>query len=143
MHVSLVRVEPMTSAVVRARASLAELPRVIPELCGEAFAFAEREGLEPGRQLALYLNDVMDIECGVLVARPFSDSGRVVCSATPAGLTARFVHVGPYDALPGVHEALMAWCADNGHALAGPCWELYGHEDGGSPHTDVYYLLAE
>ena len=69
MQVSLVRVEPMSSAVIRARATLAELPRLIPDLCGEAFAFAEQQGLEPGRHLALYLNDVMDLECGVLVAR--------------------------------------------------------------------------
>jgi effector-binding domain-containing protein len=143
MQVSLVRVEPMTTAVIRTRATLAELPCVIPKLCGETFAFAKQAGLDPDRMLTLYLNDVMDIECGVLVARQFPDGDRVVCSSTPAGMTARVVHVGPYDALPGVHDALIAWCADNGHELAGPCWELYGHEDGTTPHTDVYYLLAE
>lgn len=143
MHVSLVRVEPMLTAVVRARATLAELPRVIPDLCGETFTYARQEGLDPDRHVALYLNDVMDIECGVLVARQFAGNGRVVCSSTPAGTTARVVHIGPYEALPGVHEDLMRWCADNGHELAGPCWELYGHEDGGTPHTDVYYLLSQ
>ena len=145
-RVEIVRVEPQTTAVVRRRASMAELATAIPEMCGEAWDFASATpGLDPGRHLALYLNDLMDIECGVEVARPFEGNGRVVCSATPAGTAATVAHFGPYHMLPSVHDALARWCADNGHELAGPSWELYGHwdDDPAKLRTDVYYLLRE
>jgi hypothetical protein len=47
------------------------------------------------------------------------------------------------------HRAIRDWCASEGHAAAGPNWEVYGHwidqwnRDPSKIRTDVYYLLSE
>jgi effector-binding domain-containing protein len=57
-------------------------------------------------------------------------------------------HFGPYGGLHAAHEAICRWCADQGHKLAGPSWEVYGHwtdecnRDPSKIRTDIYYLLA-
>ncbi|HZY88133.1 MAG TPA: GyrI-like domain-containing protein [Gemmataceae bacterium] len=143
-QVEVKTVEPQMTAVVRRRAASSELARVVPQGCGEVWAFMRSSGLlRPGRNLALYLNEEGDLECGVEVTQPFAGDGEVICSSTPAGLVATAAHLGPYDRLGEAHTAVRRWCAGHGHALAGPCWELYGHwdDDPAKLRTDVFYLL--
>jgi effector-binding domain-containing protein len=144
-QVEVRRVEAQTTAVVRRRASQGELSRVVPQGCGEVWAFV-RAGLpNPGRHLALYLDGEINLEVGVEVAQPFAGDGQVVCSSTPAGLVATAAHLGPYDRLGDAHRAVTRWCAAHGHALAGPSWEVYGHwtDDPTQLRTDIFYLLRE
>jgi effector-binding domain-containing protein len=142
-----VHVNPVASqltAVVRFRASRGELAQVIPQACGEVWAFMRSSGQpRPGRHLALYLDGEMNIECGVEVFQPFTGNERVVCSSTPAGMAATAAHLGPYDRLGEAHAAVRRWCTDHGHALAGPSWEVYGHwdDDPSKLRTDIFYLL--
>jgi effector-binding domain-containing protein len=142
-----VNVGPVASqltAVVRFQARQAELPTVIPRACGEVWEFMRSSGLpRPGRHLALYLDGVMNIECGAEVFQPFTGNDRVVCSSTPAGSAATAAHWGPYNRLGDAHRAILQWCADHGHELAGPSWEVYGHweDDPAKLRTDVFYLL--
>jgi effector-binding domain-containing protein len=142
-----IQVSPVAAqliGVVRFRAGVHELPTVIPQACGEVWTFMRSSNLpRPGRHLALYLDDVMNIECGVEVFQPFTGNDRVVCSSTPAGLTASTIHMGPYNLLGQAHTAIRKWCQDHGHTLAGPAWEVYGHwnDDPAQLRTDVYYLL--
>jgi effector-binding domain-containing protein len=147
-EVQLTRAVAQTTAVVRFRAGLAELPKVIPAACGEVWSFIRASGsLHGGRLLAVYgdgdRDAGWDIECGAEVDRPFTGTQRVVCSATPAGPAAVAVHWGPYHRLGEAHEAVRKWCADNGHIRAGLAWEVYGHwnDDPSKLRTDVYYLL--
>jgi effector-binding domain-containing protein len=58
-------------------------------------------------------------------------------------MVATTAHLGPYDRLHEAHEAILQWCSDHGHAMAGPAWEVYGHwnDDPSQLCTDVYYLL--
>jgi effector-binding domain-containing protein len=144
-QVQVQQVPAQTTAVVRMRAKPDELSRVVPAACGEVWQFVRAAGLpRPGRHLALYLDGEMNIEVGVEVAGPFAGDGRVVCSSTPAGTVATAAHWGPYNRLGEAHSAVCKWCADNGHALAGPSWEVYGHweDDPSKLRTDVYYLLT-
>ncbi len=130
--------------MIRFQATAGELPTKIPQACGEVWTFARAAGLpRPGRHLALYLDGVMNIECGAEVTQPFTGNGRVVCSSTPAGLAATTVHMGPYNRLGEAHDAVNKWCAANGHTLAGPSWEVYGHweDDPAKLRTDVFWLL--
>ena len=68
--------------------------------------------------------------------------------ATPAGPVATTTHYGPYGELHHAHVAIQEWCKKNGHTLAGPSWEIYGHwkdewnRDPTKIVTDVYYLLV-
>ena len=143
-HVSLTQVASQTTAVVRRQAGLHELATVIPQACGDVWAFIRSSYLpQPGRNLAVYLDDEGHLECGVEVAQAFAGNGQVVCSSTPAGMVATAVHLGPYDRLGEAHTAIHQWCAAQGHVLIRPCWEVYGHwhDDPAKLRTDVYSLV--
>jgi effector-binding domain-containing protein len=66
-----------------------------------------------------------------------------VCAVIPGGMVATVVHMGPYQKLPEAHAAVRGWCAEHGHALAGPSWEIYGDwtDNPAELRTDVFYLL--
>jgi effector-binding domain-containing protein len=146
-----VRLEQASSqplAVVRRRASVPELSKVIPDACGTVWNVVRAQSIPgAGRHIALYFDDVCNLEVGVELQTPFAGHGEVVGSATPAGTVATAVHFGPYNLLGEAHQAIRQWCTQNGHTLAGPCWELYGHwvhewcDDPSKIRTDVFYLL--
>jgi effector-binding domain-containing protein len=143
--VEIERVESRPIAVVRRRAGLKELSTVVPDACGTVWnivkALPNRAGA--GRNLALYLDEMINLEVGVEIDGSFSGSGEVVRSATPAGRALTTVHFGPYDRLPLAHQAIRDWAALHHEALAGPNWEIYGHwtDDSSKLRTDVVYLL--
>lgn len=91
-----------------------------------------RDLAEPGR---------VGVEVGVEVGAEFSPSGRVRLSALPAAVT---IHRGPYEGLGAAHQAVARWCADQGRALTGERWEVYGdwEEDPARLETTVFYGLA-
>jgi effector-binding domain-containing protein len=143
-QVSVMQVASQLTAVVRFQASIDQLAQRIPQACGEVWEFVRSTPLvQPGRNLALYLDDTMNIECGVEVFHPFVGNDRVVCSRTPAGWVATTAHFGPYNRLKEAHDAVRKWCTDHGHTLAGPSWEVYGHwtDDPAQLRTDVFWLL--
>ncbi len=134
------------TAVVRRQARMEELARVVPEACGEVWQFVREAGsLGPGRNVALYRDGAINLECGVEVAGAFAGNGRVIPSGTPAGTVATTAHFGPYSALDAAHGAILAACKERGLQLAGPNWEVYGHwtDDMAQLRTDVFYLLRE
>jgi effector-binding domain-containing protein len=146
-----IRVEQVSSrplAVVRRRANLQELSRVVPDACGLVWGVVRAQQIPgAGRHVSLYLDDAINLEVGVELDAPFAGHGEVVGSATPAGTVAAAVHFGPYHQLYLAHQAIRAWCAKHGHTLAGPNWEIYGHwidewnRDPSKIRTDVVYLL--
>jgi effector-binding domain-containing protein len=143
-EVQVKQVPSITTAVVRRRAAQRELPKVIPQCCGEVWTFLRTAGVpNPGRLLALYLDGEINFECGVELFQPFVGNDQVVCSSTPAGLLATVEHIGPYQLLGEAHKAITDWCAANGHSNANPNWEIYGHwnDDPAQLRTDVFYLL--
>lgn len=135
-------------AIVRRRAGVKDLPTVVPEACGAVWAVIRALKVSgAGRHVAVYWDDVINLEVGVELDAPFVGHGDVVASATPAGTVATAVHFGPYNRLAEAHRAVRTWCADHGHTPAGPNWEVYGHwvnewnTDPAKIRTDVYYLL--
>ena len=98
-----------------------------------------------GHNVAIYWNAQGEgsIEVGVQVVKRFEDTEKVVCSATPAGRAAITTHFGEYSDLGPAHDAVMTWCKQNDHKLAGPFWEVYGDwdDDPAKRQTDVFYLL--
>jgi effector-binding domain-containing protein len=143
-QVHIEHVEAQLTGVVRLRADPSAFAQVVPQTCGEVWTFFRSSGLpRPGRHLALYLDCKGNIEVGAEVGQPFTGNGRVVCSSTPAGRVATTAHLGSYSRLGAAHDAVLKWCADHGHALAGVSWEVYGHwtDDPSQLRTDVFYLL--
>jgi hypothetical protein len=147
----VIRLEQHTGqplAVVRRRASLQQLANVVPAACGTVWTVMRGQpDAGAGRHVAIYWDDQINLEVGVEVAKPFAGLGEVIGSSTPSGLVATTTHYGPYNRLHEAHEAIVQWCANNGHKLAGPDWEVYGHwtdecnSDPTKIRTDVFYLL--
>jgi effector-binding domain-containing protein len=136
-------------AVVRRLATKADLPRVVPDCCGLVWNLIRAQKITgAGRHVAIYLDDQINVEVGVELDAPFAGSGDVIASAIPARRFATTTHRGPYNRLGEAHRAVRDWCAANGHALAGPSWEIYGHwdpawnTDPSAIRTDVFYLLS-
>lgn len=134
-------------AVIRRIASAGELSKVVPELCGVVWTAVRGQGVAAGRHVAIYWNGDIRLEVGVELEGPFVEQEPVIRSATPAGPAAVVTHLGPYNQLGAAHDAVRTWCAANGHRLAGPNWEIYGHwqsEWNSNPaliRTDVFYQL--
>lgn len=149
--VSQVRLDTLPSrplAVVRRRARAPELSWVIPQGCGLVWNFLRERNISgAGRHVALYWDDEFNLEVGVELDTPFASNGEVVPSATPSGLVASAIHLGPYPRLHETHGAVQSWCAEQGYQPAGPSWEIYGHwEDEWNRNpkkirTDVFYLV--
>jgi effector-binding domain-containing protein len=142
--VRLENVKAQPLAIVRRRAAQAALKTVIPAACGDVWNRAKAHAVErPGRLVALYLDDVMNIEVGVEVTEAFAGFDDLSRSATPAGRVATATLIGGYERLHDTHAAIGAYCKKHGHRFAGPSWEVYGHatDDPAQMRTDIFYLL--
>jgi effector-binding domain-containing protein len=133
---------------VKRQASGSQLSQIVPAACGTVWNVVRSLKLNgAGRNIALYWDDVMNIEVGVEFDGPFESQDEVVKSATPAGRVAIATHYGPYPQLAQAHEGLRDYCKTQGHTLAGPSWEIYGHwQEAWNHHpsqivTEVVYLL--
>jgi len=147
--VQLTIVDSIPLAVVRRRVRRAELSTVVPQGCGIVWDFVRAHGLKAGRNVALYLNDQIDLEVGVEIGEAFDAQSGVTLSSTPAGAAVSATHFGTYQGLGTAHEAIHAWCTANDYELAGPSWEIYGHwqpewnADASRIRTDVFYKVKE
>jgi effector-binding domain-containing protein len=144
---NVTNVEAIATAVIRGCVEPKDLAKFVPAACGEVWSFIRAAGLRrPGRHTALYL-DAGLVEVGAEVSEQFDGNDRVHCSQLPSGAVVTSTHFGPYPTLGKTHSAIRQWCADQGHPLAGPFWEIYGHWDkswNAEPskiRTDVFYLL--
>jgi effector-binding domain-containing protein len=148
VDVQVQRAEATPLAVVRRQVGLSELASVVPECCGLVWEAVKAQRVPAGRHVALYWDASIRLEVGVELQGAFVDDGDVVASATPAGMVASTIHLGPYGGLGAAHDAIRRWCAERGHRLAGPSWEIYGHwrpewdADPSQIRTDVCYLIA-
>jgi GyrI-like small molecule binding domain len=139
------RVEPKRIAVVHRRARLDELTKVVPAACGDSWNLVKKLRLKAGRNVAVYLDEEINLQVGQEVAEPFPSTGDLFCSTIPGGEVATTAHIGPYHQLGDAHQAVRQWAADHKRTLAGPNWEIYGHwtDDPNQLRTDVFYLLTD
>jgi hypothetical protein len=92
---------------------------------------------------AIFEEPAPELRIGPEVSEPFEDDLSLRCAATPAGRAASASYRGVHEESPKVHRAIRAWCAANGHQLAGPIWESYRwNTDPTLRVIEVYYLLA-
>ena len=148
--VSLQLVSPRAIAAVRVHVAASLVSSVFRDALDQVYDAGRRGVVQLDGQNIFVYRPVsgaaaeLDVEFGVGITAPFAGAGSVQPAMTPAGDAAHAVHWGDYGALAAAHEAIVAWCRSNGHRLAGPRWEVYGHWRAEStPRTDVYYLLAQ
>jgi effector-binding domain-containing protein len=141
--VPIQQVAPQWIAAARGSAKSREVSRTMLGLLGKAWDFVKKSGIKTdGQNVAIYYQDRM-IEAGARLFTKFEGGGEIACVATPSGIAAMVVHMGPYEKLGEAHHAIRDWCAANGRELEGTNWEVYGHheEDPARRRTDVFYLL--
>lgn len=71
-------------AVICGCASMGELPRLVPELCGRVWEALRAQGVHGGRHVAVYWDDAMHLAVGVEALTPFESRGELEADATPA-----------------------------------------------------------
>jgi effector-binding domain-containing protein len=141
--------QPRAIAAVRIRLPMQDVPRRFADYLNQVYAASRTGAIElDGQNIFVYRGDAhgeADVEFGVGTRRPFERTGAVVHSATPAGRVATTTHWGDYAGLGAAHDAVVAWCRSQGHAIAGPRWEVYGHwsDDPAARRTDIFYLLKD
>ena len=144
-------VEARPTAVVAQTTTWQEFPELWGALLGEVYEFVRpRSELASGDGEQLWQNEMLykdqrpDVEVGVLESRPFQAEGPVIPSALPAGEVATATHRGDYGKLGVTHETVRDYAVAHGRALAGPCWEIYGHgrPDLSQAETEVFWLLC-
>ena len=131
-------------ALIRMIARPEDLATVVPRACGEVWEAVKKAGIaNPGRLVAIYLDDAIHLEVGVEISGSVPPNCGVVASVIPAGVVAWTTHIGPYQRLGDAHDAIASWCEQNGHERAGPNWEINGHgsDDPAQIRTDVFHLL--
>ncbi|MEO5820783.1 MAG: GyrI-like domain-containing protein [Vicinamibacteraceae bacterium] len=146
--VRIEQVDAVPLAAIRRQVRPAQLAQVVPECCGLVWEAVRSQRVKAGRHVAVYRDGRITVDVGVELHGPFTDDGEVVCATTPAGTVATVTHLGPYGGLGAAHDAVRQYCEANGHRLAGPSWEVYGHwqrewdADPAAIRTDIYHLLA-
>jgi effector-binding domain-containing protein len=143
-EVSLVEAESRPTAVVAARTTWPDFPALWGQLLGEVWDCLHAAGIDRGcRNIMLYLDNVPNVEVGVLLDRPGPLTGRVEASALPAGAAAMTIHRGPFGEVGAAHAAVLSWCAAHGRRPQGVRWEIYGphHDDPAEQWTEIYWLL--
>jgi effector-binding domain-containing protein len=147
--VSLQHAAPRAIAAIKARIPASRVSSVFGGYLNQVYAAARIGAVQlDGQNVFVYRSvadapDQLDIEFGVGVTAPFHGNGTVEPSMVPDGQVATTTHWGDYALLRAAHEAVIAWCREQGFTLAGPRWEVYGHWNGGGakPRTDIYYLI--
>ena len=138
-------------AAVRRRVRVGHVSTTWRPALDQVWAFLRRhEGLRTdGHNIFVYHHaerpeEPMDVDFGVEVTGAFEGEGEVAFTETPAGQVASTLHIGPYDTLSDAHDAIDAWRAAHGRALAGASWEIYGDwtDDPEKLEVRVLYLLA-
>ena len=146
--ISIVTVEEQPLLAARTSATFTEIPANLLPLMERVGAFVREHGVEGAGQHVWFYREVsgdrMEVDVAVRVPASTGAADGLVRSATPAGRCAHAVLYGDYSGIPGVHQAIHRWCAEQNLVLAGPCWEVYGdwHEDPAKLRTDMYHLLA-
>jgi effector-binding domain-containing protein len=142
----VVRVEtvaPRQLAVARATTARANLGRSIIELLDKVWPVLRAQQVRTGHNVVIYFDGQLRIEAGVEIFDPFTMTGDVYTSATPAGETLTTTHWGEYADVGGAYAALERWCVEHGRRVVAPSWEVYGDwsETPEGRRMDVYQLL--
>jgi effector-binding domain-containing protein len=90
--------------------------------------------------------ELTDLEAGLPVASEVAAEGIVVPSSLPGGAMAHAIHMGMYDGLEAVYEAVSGWLERTARAGGEGPWESYttdpmSESDPERWRTDIYWPL--
>jgi effector-binding domain-containing protein len=133
---------------IRERATAKGLGAAMRGLYPVIAAYLEKRGVQPaGPSFGLFhsYGEEIDFEAGFPVAESVEGEGRIRASELPGGRAAVVTHIGPYETIGPVHEALDAFVHDRSDH-GGPSREVYWSGPADEPdssrwRTDVIYPL--
>jgi effector-binding domain-containing protein len=135
-------------AAVRDRRRWADLGAKLLPLLDRVYV-AVRAGrlMQTGHNVFVFRDgsrDGVTVEVGIEVSSAFESLEGILAVVTPAGEVASTVHRGPYSGLDAAHEAVVAWCQEQGRERANVWWEVYGdgHEDPAQLETEVFHAVS-
>jgi effector-binding domain-containing protein len=152
----ILELEPQPTLAVRIQQPMAELDlasafdRAIPQVMGRIHELGIGAAGPPFGRYHRFGPDIVDVEIGFPIASRPSDipdlstqtSGDIGVAELPGGPVARTLHVGPYDGLPKVYDALHEWIhAQPGYDDGPGPWESYVDDIRSTP--DVSTLRTE
>jgi effector-binding domain-containing protein len=140
---------PRTTAVVRARVPMRDLPGFLSHAFAAVAEALARQGVHvTGPPLALYRSvpaGAVDVEAGFPVAAEVAPEGDVQPSSLPGGDAAETVHIGPYETLGDTYRDMCEWMERHGRRPSELSWESYltGPDDPAGPETLVVWPFAQ
>jgi effector-binding domain-containing protein len=126
-----VRMEPVerqAALSIRAEVLPHEIGPTLAELLPRVQAYIEKKGGKiAGAPFCRYhgFGDKLRIEAGMAVSPAMPGEGDIQASELPGGDAAVTTHMGPYEALPQAHAAVVSWSMANRRSADGGPYELY------------------
>ena len=104
-------------AAIRVGVSMEELGPVVPPLTARVFNWLAAQGVAPAgppfwRYVVIDMENKLEIETGVSVARPVEGDAEIGAGVLPAGRYATVVHTGHPDTLVTATRDLLQWGAE-------------------------------
>ena len=130
-EITVKEVKPQTVLSRRGRASMEQVGPWIDQNMGAMMAHLAAHGTQIEDPPGLIYNtfdsgqDEQEIELYVPLAAPLPDGDAITCYELPGCTAASTLHVGPYEELGAVYQALSEWIQRNGHETTGPPREIY------------------
>ena len=128
---------PQPAAAIHAEVPMAELPSVFdrgyPAIAAAVTAAGRTIVAPPFGFYPRMTGETVEVWLGFPIDAPIEAAGEVEPFELPGGTAVIGEHVGPFDTLSETYEALAAWAADQGIALAGAVWETYVTDPSAEP----------
>jgi len=150
-EIKLTEHDEQTTAVVRERVPVAELPRFFGRALHRAMTAVQAQGRHPvGPPFSLYHGmptDAVDMEAGFPVDAPIAPADGVTSGVLPGGKVAEATHVGPYDTLGETYDEVLGYLRQQGLTPAADMWEVYLSDPQQEPdpatwRTQVFWPVA-
>lgn len=145
-----VTLKPQPIVVLERQATAEDLPAMLGEalqVVSDELAQAEAQPIGPA--IVRYTNDgeaSVTLEAGFPVEAPVHGLKQAINETLPGGNAVTSLHVGRYDELDSVHQAIQEWIAREGKQSSGARWEVYitdptVQHDTAKWQTEVYWPI--
>jgi effector-binding domain-containing protein len=133
--------------VIRRRASVAELPKIIGECYMKIGKYLGELGEQPqSAPFVAYHNldmENLDLELGFPVGKLLPGKDDMVGGEIPAGSYLTSLYKGPYSEMKGLYDEMMKWMEENGYEMGGAAYEYYLNSPGEVKDESEYLTVVE
>jgi effector-binding domain-containing protein len=135
------------TVVIRKRASVSELPKIIGECYGAIGKYLGELGEQPSNAPFVAYNNLdmenLDLEIGFPVNKILPGKDDIVGGEIPAGPFVTCLYKGPYSDMKKLYEEMMNWMAENGYEMSGAAYEYYLNSPAEVKDESEYLTIVE